>query len=54
MKKILVRHTSTIISDYNLGDCKRLEEMLSVWEKLYYRYKPYYTYDEEKRELRIP
>lgn len=54
MKKILVRHTSTIISDYHLGDCKRLEEMLSVWEKLYYRYKPYYTYDEEKKELRIP
>lgn len=54
MKKILVRHTSTVISDYILGDCKTLEEMLSVWDKIYFKYKPYYTYNEEKKELRIP
>lgn len=54
MKKIRVRHTSTIISDYHLGDCKRLEDMLSTWNKLYFTTTPYYTYEEDTNTLRIP
>lgn len=53
-RKIIVRHTSTVIEDYNLGDCMALENKLSVWDNIYYTNIPYYTYEEEDRRLRIP
>ncbi len=54
MKKILVRHTSILINDYDLGDNKQLEHKLSVWDNVFFKSTPYYTYDEDKRQLRIP
>ena len=53
-RKITVRHTSTIIEDYNPGDCNALENKLSVWDNVYYRSIPYFTYEEEEKRLRIP
>ena len=53
-QKILVRHTSTIIENYEIGDCTALENKLSVWDNVYYRSIPYFTYEEEEKRLRIP
>lgn len=52
---IRVRHTSMILPEYDLGDCPKLEDYLSVWNQTYFRMDPTgLHYDEEKRELRIP
>lgn len=53
-QKIVVRHTSTIIQNYSLGDSTALENKLSVWDNVYYRSIPYFTYEEEEKILRIP
>lgn len=53
-KRIIVKHSSVIIENYNLGDCYQLEKMLSIYDDLYHKIKPYYYYDEENKELRIP
>lgn len=55
MSNIQARYSSYIIPNYNLGDKKFLEEMLSVWNKSYFRYDPIgFEYIESKKELRIP
>lgn len=54
MSDIYVRHTSVIITDYNLGDCFYIEKSLSYWDKVYFRHVPYFIYNEERRELRLP
>lgn len=52
---IKVNHTSIIIPNYELGENEKLEQMLSVWDKVCYRFNPIgYYYDDEKKELRIP
>lgn len=54
MAKIKVRHTSTVINDYLLGDCKELERKVSVWHKRTFSSTPYYTYDPIEKKLTIP
>lgn len=55
MSNIQARYSSYIIPNYNLGDKKFLEEMLSVWNKSYFRHEPIgFEYIESKKELRIP
>lgn len=53
-KNIIVKHSSVIIENYELGDCYQLEKMLSIYDDLYHKVKPYYFYEEDKKELRIP
>lgn len=54
MSDIIVKHTSVVITDYSLGDCVYVERLLSTWDKLYHRHIPYYIYDKNKREMRLP
>jgi superfamily II DNA or RNA helicase len=52
---IRVKHTSIIIPNYNLGDNEKLENILSVWNEMYYRMDNIgFHYDEEKKELLLP
>lgn len=55
MNKIVVRHTSIIINDYNLGDCPHLEKIFSIWDRIThtsYTYGIYY--DENTKQLYLP
>lgn len=55
MNDIKVRHTSITIPNYTLGQNKRLEEMLSVWNDSCYRYDNIgFRYNEDKKELLVP
>jgi len=52
---INVKHSSIVIPNYNLGDCEKLENMLSVWDDIYYKMDNIgFHYNEEKRELLLP
>lgn len=52
---ITVNHTSIIIPNYELGDCEDLEQQLSVWDKICYRFNPIgFYYIEDRKELRVP
>lgn len=54
-KCIKVNYTSIIIPNYELGDCEEIEQQLSVWDKICYRFNPIgFYYNEDKRELRVP
>jgi superfamily II DNA or RNA helicase len=53
--KVNVKHTHIEITDYNKGDCERLEKYLSVWDESIFSYVPMgYYYDEDKKILKIP
>lgn len=55
MAKILLRQSSTIISNYELGDCYKLETNFSIYNKLYHSY--FFKgieYNEEKKQLIVP
>ena len=55
MDNIKAKYTSYVIPNYNLGDNKYIEQMLSLWDKIYFKYNPIgYEYIEELKELRIP
>ena len=55
MDKIVVRHSSIIINDYNKGDCKKIEDMMSIWDHNYFCMVPIaYYYDEENKRLYLP
>lgn len=53
--KLIVRHSSIVINDYNLGDCEKLEKQLSIWDPVYYTARPFgYHYDENNKQLYLP
>ena len=55
MEKIIVRNTSIIINDYNLGDSEQLEQIFSVYNPITHR-REYFGmhYDAENRRLFLP
>ena len=55
MSKIIVRNTCIIITDYNLGDCRAIENQFTVYERITHNSYPFgMHYDEEYRMLFIP
>lgn len=53
--KLIIRHSSIIVNDYNLGDCEKIEKQLSIWDPVYFTMKPFgYYYDEENKRLYLP
>lgn len=53
--KINVNHTNIVISDYELGDCDKLEKILSVYDKSKFKFIPIgYMYNEKTKELLVP
>lgn len=54
MNLIKAYHTHYVVPNYELGQCKFLEEKLSVWDDTYFKYKPKgFIYNKEKKELYI-
>ena len=54
MNAIKAYHTHYVVPNYELGQCKFLEEKLSVWDDTYFKYKPKgFIYNEEKKELYV-
>lgn len=52
---IEVKHSSIVIHNYKLGDCSKLEKLLSVWDNVSYEYTwQNFHYDEEQETLTIP
>lgn len=55
MKEILVFHTAIVVPDYDIGDCEKLEGMLSVWDSTIFSFKRIgFYHDEETRTLYLP
>ena len=55
MNKIVIRQTSIVINDYNLGDCPPLESAYSMFNKVTHTsYFKGIVYDENTRQLFIP
>ena len=55
MKDIYVQHSAIVVPDYELGECEKLEGLLSMWDADRYRFKPIgFYYDEETRTLYLP
>ena len=55
MNKIVVRHSSIVINDYDLGDCKKIEDTFSIWDKTYHQSFPKsIEYIQETRQLILP
>lgn len=55
MRKAILNHGYIALPDYELGDCKPLENMLSTWDDVTHTSTGIgYFYEEEKRELRVP
>lgn len=53
--KIEIRHTAIIIHDYNWNDCEKLEQLFSIYDKVYHRaYPKGIYYDSEKKDLYLP
>ena len=53
--KVKVFQTHSEITHYDLGDCPKLEQRLSKYDKIYYRFIPIgYIYDEVRKSLLIP
>ncbi len=50
-----INHSSIVVHNYNLGDCKYLEKLFSIWDAVTFSlyYKGIY-YDEENRDLYLP
>lgn len=55
MDKIIVKHSSIIINDYNLGDSPRLESWFKLYDEVYHKYyfKGLY-YDKDNYKLYLP
>lgn len=52
---ITAHHTHYCVPNYNLGDNPKLEEMLSLWDDVYYKRIPLgYTYNEKYKCLLLP
>lgn len=55
MRRIILKQTSIVITEYSMGDCPVLERFFTIYDRLTHKY---YTqcmqYDEKKRELIIP
>lgn len=55
MHKIVIRQTSIVINDYNIGDCVPLEKAYSIYNEVYHTSVPKgIKYDAENRQLFIP
>jgi len=55
MAKIEVRHSSIYINDYEMGDCKKLERIFSLYDKVTHSYYiKGLIYDEEDKILIVP
>lgn len=55
MNNIKAKYTSYVIPNYNLGDNKYIEQLLSIWNKNYFKFDPIgYEYISDLKELRIP
>lgn len=55
MEKIIVRNTAILVTNYNIGDCPRLENNFRLFDRLTHKY--YYLgmyYDEEDKILYLP
>jgi superfamily II DNA or RNA helicase len=52
---IEVKHSSIVIHNYTIGDCPKLEKILSVWDKAIYGYSwQNFIYDEDQEQLIVP
>ena len=55
MSKIIVKFSSIVITDYNMGDCTALERYFTLWDKVRHCTYTYgIVYDEDKKELLLP
>lgn len=55
MNKIIVKHSSIHITDYDMGDCPKLENAFSIWDKLRFVSEiKILEYNEETRTLIVP
>jgi len=55
MDSITANYSHYIVPEYEIGDCVRLERILSRYDKRRFRLNPIgFVYDAEKKELRIP
>lgn len=53
--KIIVRHSSIVVNNYERGDCEKIENILSIWNPVNFTLKPLaYYYDEETKKLYLP
>lgn len=53
--EILVKHSSVVITNYMIGNSRQLEDMLSIWDPVYFKMDTLgYFYNEERKELMIP
>lgn len=52
---IILRNTSIVVPEYELGDCEKLELSLSVWDDISFKLIPTgYYWDEENKVLYLP
>lgn len=52
---VIVKNSVIIIPDYDLGDCMKLENLLSVWNRYTYSQDPLgYYYDMDRRIMYVP
>ena len=55
MKRITVRRNYLEVYPYDIGDCTKLEYLLSVYDSIYHKSTPIgFVYNEEEHTLRIP
>lgn len=55
MHKIEVKHSSIHINDYEMGDCKKLEDLFSIYDKAYFKYfLKILEYIPEQKKLIVP
>ena len=55
MHKLIVKHSSMVVENYDLGTCEKLEKRLSVWNPRYYRLDPIaFVYEEENKRPYLP
>lgn len=55
MSKIIVRNTCILITDYNLGDCRMIENQFMIYDRITHNAYPFgMYYDEEYKVLFIP
>ena len=55
MNKITVKHSSIHIANYEMGECTRLENIFSIWDKLTHTtHIKGLVYDEENKILMVP
>jgi superfamily II DNA or RNA helicase len=55
LNKIIVKHSSILITNYNLGDCPKLEYFFTIYDRTYHdNFYKAIKYDEENKTLTIP